>query len=83
MKFYTENCIVTGKPATCWTGHVIMDNALHPDGVEIIAGYADVETMNKHCLTHKVYKGEWKPADGLMLIENGKTKFIMKTLVKY
>lgn len=55
IALHTKYCIVTGKPATCWTGHLsgkgygpIRDDGRMPLlTVGVIAGFADYETSQQ------------------------------------
>lgn len=71
----TANCIVTGKPARCWSGHVValMRNS---SGVysrtQITAGFVDSETheaahANRETIGPLGYYGEWMPENGIQL----------------
>jgi len=71
---YTTNCIITGKVATCWSGHIVMDelNILTLgkfENVHVIAGFADLETMKKVVVNEieDKYLGLYKPEYGIIL----------------
>jgi hypothetical protein len=68
---YTTNCIVTGKPARVWGGHVIIPNlTLHlmeknAADLIVVAGFADKQTKDDHRSGDLGYCGVWKEQDGL------------------
>ncbi len=70
----TTKCIITGRPAEYFAGHVLAHVHLGPLGhceptiipTPVTAGWADIPTMNAH--TPKDYYGcygEWKPEYGI------------------
>ena len=79
LSLQTENCIVTGEKATCWTGHVVAKTFEH-DKVSIEAGFKDMETLeagfkDMETLENVQAKnkgsvgcfGDWKAEDGLQV----------------
>lgn len=68
----TENCIITGKTATVWTGHVIAECMLgntkaYSSGnatIAIIAGFENQEIMHLQTSVFGCF-GKWKKEDGL------------------
>lgn len=68
--FKTKNCIVTGKPATLFTGHVLMET-LDRNGrsvvVSILAGFADSKIYESAVCGKAGCYGEWKPTFGAKL----------------
>ena len=73
IDFRTVNCIVTGKPATVWTGHVVATASGRIDGerqmplveIGVTAGFATDEVKNAAKSDDRGCFGEWKPSDGL------------------
>lgn len=74
VSFRTKNCIVTGKPATMWTGHVIYsgygpirssDKQLVLQKCSVTSGFATRDDMSKVASDDCGCHGHWKPADGI------------------
>lgn len=67
----TEKCIVTGEPATCWTGHVLAETLGSSfDGhaiVAVIAGFANKETIERTPSDGGGCYGEWKKEFGVFV----------------
>jgi len=71
---YTKNCIVTGMAATCWSGHVMLDelyilNQVKLTNVRVIAGFVNLLTMER-AKSNNVHDGCWglyKPEYGIVL----------------
>lgn len=61
---YTKNCIVTGKPAKVFSGHL---KGLLFDGtkISIIAGFVDYNTKKEFKSSGDGYCGEWKESYGI------------------
>lgn len=73
VSLYTKNCIVTGLPASIWSGHVIANFNLAEDEygkvgkdtrLHIIAGFKDKETfekfkfdINRYCGLYRDFMG--------------------------
>jgi hypothetical protein len=77
QKLYTTNCIVTGKPATIYTGHVIIPNLFvgldertnsQYLNVSVIAGFCDNETCDRAKSGGGCF-GDWKPEYGIKVEE--------------
>lgn len=71
VRLETVNCIATGEPAVCWSGHV--KASIHVgDGktadVMISAGWKDTETMNKHMVPGG-YIGPYRSAYGIRVAQ--------------
>jgi hypothetical protein len=72
----TINCIVTGEPATCWTGYVVGKTFARLNGlgqavyttIIVTAGFANRALMDEACKKSRTVEGfgNWKPSDGLM-----------------
>lgn len=60
----TKCCIVTGKIAKCWTGHVLAHD-FRGIPISIIAGFADSETLRQAKMGACGYFGPWKRAFGV------------------
>lgn len=75
ISLQTSRCIVTGEPATIWTGHVIATGygAIRDDGrmpilkVGILAGFSSHEASKSAPSDALGCYGEWKQEHGLML----------------
>lgn len=75
--FYTENCIVTGEKATCWTGHVLLNTGLSK--IKAISGFKDEQTMREFPVGVDGYNGEFKREYGLFFQERQYDYFTGKT----
>lgn len=67
ISLYTKNCIVTGKPAKLFTGHVIM--SFCGEDMPVIAGFEDRAVMNSvsNLDGKSGYFGKWNPTHGLRI----------------
>lgn len=73
LPLQTKNCIVTGKPATVFSGHVLaktFDVVGRLVTISVIAGFVDSET-HRGLTSHKGCFGEWKPEYGIEFDEWG------------
>lgn len=71
LRFETERCIVTGKEAKAFTGHVT-GYVLRAKGLErvelvILAGFASIEVLEAFEFRQDGFAGEWKPEYGIRL----------------
>ena len=61
---YTKNCVVTGKPATIWTGHVKLNRCFinngHYENICVIAGFVDNEICNEAEMNQDGCFGDYK-----------------------
>jgi len=73
LSLSTTNCIVSGRPAKLWTGHVLarVSGPVDGDGrvkffeIGVIAGFVDEVTMLQVKSNKFGCYGNWKEADGL------------------